>query len=130
VTARADVIREINERVNSYPYTPDIEQFNRPDFWQRIGMTRTGDCEDYALEKRAQLLQAGVPPSDIRIALCTVETGGLHAVLVVADPESGGDWILDNRQRAPYTLDEFRGLGYQGVSLQVPGEFMWKEWRT
>jgi predicted transglutaminase-like cysteine proteinase len=54
----------------------------------------------------------------------------MHAVLLVADPESGGDWILDNRQSSPYTLDEFCGLGYSGVSLQVPGNNTWETWKT
>jgi predicted transglutaminase-like cysteine proteinase len=66
----------------------------------------------------------------MRLALCTVETGESHAVLLVADPESGGDWILDNRQPAPYTLDEFRGLGYRGDALQVPGRQTWETWKT
>jgi hypothetical protein len=61
--------------------------------------------------------------------LCRVETKEPHAVLLCKD-ESGADWILDNRQPTPYTLDEFRGLGYSGVSLQVPGRAMWETWRT
>jgi predicted transglutaminase-like cysteine proteinase len=128
--SRAEVIREVNARVNAYPYSFDITLYQRADFWERIGLAKTGDCEDYALEKRAQLSQAGVPLSDMRLALCTVETGEMHAVLLVADPASGGDWILDNRQPTPYTLDEFRGLGYRGDALQVPGRQTWETWKT
>jgi predicted transglutaminase-like cysteine proteinase len=127
--SRADLAQEINARVNTFPYETDMARFHAPDFWERIA-NGGRDCEDYALEKRAQLLQAGVPLSDLRIALCTVETGESHAVLLVADPELGGDWILDNRQPSPYTLDEFRGLGYSGVSLQVPGNNTWETWET
>jgi hypothetical protein len=81
-------------------------------------LAKAGDCDDFALEKRAQLSEAGVPFTAMRLALCEVETGEPHAVLVVKD-EEGNDWILDNRQPLPYTLDEFRGLGYRGISLQV-----------
>ena len=126
--SRSALLNEINSRVNAYKYTPDLSLYGASDFWERIGLAKTGDCEDYALEKRAQLSEAGVPLSDIRIALCTTELNELHAVLIVTDTD--GDWILDNRQPAPYTLDDFKGLGYHGTSLQVPGRFMWEEWKA
>lgn len=54
-----------------------------------------GDCEDYALTKRRVLMQAGLPPSSLRIAVATTSSGEMHAVLVVKT--TGGDLVLDNR---------------------------------
>jgi predicted transglutaminase-like cysteine proteinase len=127
--SRIDLMQEINARVNAYPYTPDLQLYRQPDFWERIGLAKAGDCEDYALEKRAQLSHAGVPLSEMRLALCFTEQDQSHALLIVTD-EEGNDWILDNRQPAPYTLDELRGLGYRGDVLQVPGRQTWETWRT
>jgi predicted transglutaminase-like cysteine proteinase len=62
--SRADLVQEINARVNTFPYETDMSRFHAPDFWERIA-DGGRDCEDFALEKRAQLLQAGVPLSDI-----------------------------------------------------------------
>lgn len=128
--SRADLVQEVNARVNAYPYRTDVDAYGMSDFWERISVAKVGDCEDFALEKRAQLQQAGVPLSDMRLALCWTGANEYHAILIVADPAAGGDWILDNRQPAPFTLDDFRGLGYRGHMLQVPGAHTWEIWST
>lgn len=67
-----------------------------------------GDCEDYALEKRAALIRAGLPPEAIAIAIVYSYATGNHAVLVVRLENS--DVVLDNEtpwilpwSQAPYT---------------------------
>lgn len=56
----------------------------------------SGDCEDYALTKRAYLISKGVPSSSVRLATgWTRDTNEYHAVLVVSTPK--GDMVLDNR---------------------------------
>ena len=53
-----------------------------------------GDCEDFALEKRRELMQQGWPASSLRMALVRQRNGEAHAVLV-ANTDSG-DFVLDN----------------------------------
>ncbi|MGD9913627.1 MAG: transglutaminase-like cysteine peptidase [Hyphomicrobiaceae bacterium] len=53
-----------------------------------------GDCEDYVLEKRRQLMKAGVPAGNLLITVVRQPNGLGHAVLTVRS--SLGDFILDN----------------------------------
>jgi predicted transglutaminase-like cysteine proteinase len=53
-----------------------------------------GDCEDFALEKRRELMRKGWPASALRMALVRQRNGEAHAVLV-ANTDSG-DFVLDN----------------------------------
>ncbi len=53
-----------------------------------------GDCEDYVLEKRRQLMKAGMPPGSLLITVVRQPNGDGHAVLTART--SYGDFILDN----------------------------------
>ncbi len=53
-----------------------------------------GDCEDYALQKRKELLQLGWPTKALRIALTRTRHGTYHAVLLATI--GGTDFVLDN----------------------------------
>ncbi len=55
----------------------------------------SGDCEDFALIKRRQLVAQGWPARSLRIAVARTRSGEGHAVLVVKTSE--GDLVLDNR---------------------------------
>lgn len=57
-----------------------------------------GDCEDYALTKRAYLVERGVPLNALRIATAYTSSGEAHAVLVLRSDQ--GDLVLDNRHNA------------------------------
>lgn len=63
------------------------------DIWQ--ANVASGDCEEFALTKREQLLKLGLPASALRMAVATTASGEGHAVLVVSTPS--GDFVLDNR---------------------------------
>jgi len=54
-----------------------------------------GDCEDYVLEKRRMLLQAGWPREALLITVVHDQHGDGHAVLTVATDR--GEFILDNQ---------------------------------
>lgn len=58
-----------------------------------------GDCEDYALTKRAELMRRGWPSRALRIAVGNTRRGEGHAVLVVRT--TIGDVVLDNRKSRP-----------------------------
>ncbi|MFN3845085.1 MAG: transglutaminase-like cysteine peptidase [Paracoccaceae bacterium] len=63
-----------------------------PDRWE-IGVTQ-GDCEEYALQKRAELIARGWPSRDLRVAVVRMRDGVFHAVLLVQIGDT--DFVLDN----------------------------------
>lgn len=95
-----NVAQRINSQVNaSVTYKTDLAQFEVPEFWQEAG--KFGDCEDYALLKRALLLEQGWSSDKLNLCCCWVETGGYHCVLLVDTDK--GFYILDNRYAWPMT---------------------------
>lgn len=54
-----------------------------------------GDCEDYAITKRHQLIRSGLPASALRLVTAVTTSGEGHAALVVSTDR--GDLLLDNR---------------------------------
>jgi predicted transglutaminase-like cysteine proteinase len=63
------------------------ELWTYPDGW--------GDCEDYALEKRRQLIARGWSPSALLMTVVRQQNGEGHAVLMVRTDR--GDLVLDNQ---------------------------------
>lgn len=113
-----DQAREVNRVVNEgNVYVPDSARYHRPDFWTEID--GEGDCEDYALGKRAALLAAGADPESLRLALCQVETGECHLVLVVTT--DAGEYVLDNRYPEPTMRQD---LPYAFVAIQEGSQWL------
>lgn len=84
-------LRRVNYRVNR-SMRPRNEARGK-DQW-RAGV-ESGDCEDYVLTKRRELISRGFPASAMRIAVVRTPNDVGHAVLVVGT--SRGDVVLDNR---------------------------------
>ena len=84
---------EINNSVNTMiePKT-DREIWGKEEVWSYPD--RVGDCEDYVLEKRRQLMRLGVPAGSLLITVVRQQNGDGHAVLTVRT--SNGDYVLDN----------------------------------
>jgi predicted transglutaminase-like cysteine proteinase len=84
---------DVNNRVNTM-ITPetDMEIWGKEEVWSYPD--RVGDCEDYVLEKRKELMQLGVPAGNVLITVVRQPNGDGHAVLTVHT--SNGDYILDN----------------------------------
>jgi predicted transglutaminase-like cysteine proteinase len=62
-----------------------------------------GDCNDYSVTKRHELLKAGWPSSSLLLAEVTlISTGEHHLILIVTDAEA--NWVLDNLNRDIVTL--------------------------
>jgi predicted transglutaminase-like cysteine proteinase len=80
---------DVNTRIQ--PKT-DMEMWGKEEVWSYP--VRYGDCEDYALEKRRELMQTGVPAGDVLMTVVRQQNGDGHAVLTVHT--SMGDYILDN----------------------------------
>lgn len=109
------VQREVNARVE-----PRAEPPGR-DLWQiAVG---SGDCEDYALAKQAELRSAGLPAAATRLVTARIASGEMHAVLAVET--SRGTLILDNLHPGPVPMRE---LAYTWLGEQDPaGRLRWLE---
>ncbi|MGQ0486724.1 MAG: transglutaminase-like cysteine peptidase [Hyphomicrobiales bacterium] len=86
----------------------------KTDTWN-VNVSR-GDCEDYALTKRAQLLARGWPSSALSIAVVRTHRGAKHAVLVVET--TNGRFVLDNLNRSVVPIAR---ASYRFLTMQVSG---------
>jgi len=111
-----DVLAKL-EAVNGYVnarvrFVDDRVQFGVADRWQVPSDTLTrgrGDCEDFALAKRAMLRAAGIPEKDLYlVVLKDLSRRADHAVLVVRAAgrflvlDNGTDRIVDSSDVADY----------------------------
>lgn len=86
-------ILSVNANVNSSirPMN-DFDVYGTDEVWAYPD--GVGDCEDYVLEKRRQLMRSGVALSNLLITVVRKPDGEGHAVLTVRTTD--GDFILDN----------------------------------
>jgi predicted transglutaminase-like cysteine proteinase len=73
----------------------------------------SGDCNDYAVTKRHELVQKGLPAKAVRLAVVKTQSGIGHLVLVVATNK--GDLVLDNLSE---TIVPWQLTKYQWVKIQ------------
>jgi predicted transglutaminase-like cysteine proteinase len=75
-----------------------------------------GDCNDYAVTKRHDLLEAGLPSKALRLSVVTTASGVGHLVLVVATTK--GDIVLDNLTEVirPWQNTDYRWLKIQSAA--------------
>jgi predicted transglutaminase-like cysteine proteinase len=83
----------VNRKVNTgvRPATDD-ELFGRPEVWDFPD--GSGDCEDFVLLKRKQLMDKGWPAAALLITVVRQTNGDGHAVLTITT--NRGDLVLDN----------------------------------
>ena len=79
-----------------------------------------GDCEDYVLTKRHQLIRAGIPASSLRIAYVKTRRGEDHAILIVKT--NGKDLVLDNLTA---TIRPLSQTGYRVISISGANPLKW-----
>ena len=125
-SAEWKLVKAVNTKVNRAIYrSTDQQTYGREEVWAlplQSGVTY-GDCEDYVLEKRRALLQAGIDRRNLNIAVVTTWAGERHAVLLVRAAE--GEFVLDNltSRVLPWTK-----AGYDWNQRQVEGEtYDWVE---
>jgi predicted transglutaminase-like cysteine proteinase len=84
----------VNAGINQHvvPVT-DQDLYQVAEFWTYPN--GYGDCEDYALAKRRELINAGWPASTLLMAVVKQANGEGHAVLMVRTDR--GDLVLDNQ---------------------------------
>jgi predicted transglutaminase-like cysteine proteinase len=122
-----DELRKVNKRVNGMirPES-DMTLFHQIDVWgAKVGSDGRlyGDCEDYVLIKRRQLIETGLPAEALSIAVARNTRGELHAVLIVATDR--GDYVMDNLS---YWVRPWSEVPYKWIMRQVNGSA--GDWRA
>ncbi len=139
VVARLNRInRDVNGRVVS---VSDRSNYGQLDVWD-LPLSRNargwGDCEDYAVEKRHQLLAAGYPMRLLSIALVRTRWDDTHAVLLVETDQGAValdsfsswivpwwkldyQWIMRQSVRDPGVWLPVLGDGWSGGAAPSPG---------
>lgn len=106
---RLDELLRVNESVNEKikPISDEI-QYKTIEYWTYPNSGK-GDCEDYVLLKKKELISLGWPPAALLITVVRDENDEGHAVLTARTDH--GDLILDNKhseikdwQRTKYTF--------------------------
>jgi predicted transglutaminase-like cysteine proteinase len=119
--------RKVNSFFNQWPYKTDRLVWGVEDYWATPCefMSRSGDCEDYAIAKYYALRDLGVPASQMRVAaIRNSMTGNGHAVLVVFMHDDA--YVLDN---VTNTVLSHKRLTHYRPLYTVNEEYMWRHVR-
>jgi predicted transglutaminase-like cysteine proteinase len=92
---------KINLAILPKPH-PDIDKWS-------LGVAE-GNCSEYAVRKRHELITAGWPAGAVTLAVAKIDTGEFHLVVLVATDR--GDYVLDNLHE---TVIPWRRAGYEWV---------------
>lgn len=119
--ARWAELLKINARFNQsvVPVT-DQDLYHVAEFWTYPN--GYGDCEDYALAKRRDLINAGWPASTLLMAVVRQTNGEGHAVLMVRTDR--GDLVLDNQDGAISIWNQTPYKFIKRQSQANPGEWV------
>jgi predicted transglutaminase-like cysteine proteinase len=103
--------REVNRDIIADPTPPDVitEQW--------IISPQTGNCHDYAVTKRHELLARGWPESALLLSEVVVPSGEHHLVLVVRTADA--DLVLDNFDDEIHSVATTR-YRYQWIRIESP----------
>jgi predicted transglutaminase-like cysteine proteinase len=82
-----------------------------------------GDCNDYAVTKRHELIQNGLPAKALRLSVVKTTSGIGHLVLVVTTTK--GDLVLDNLTE---TIRSWQSTDYHWLKIQSTADArLWHE---
>jgi predicted transglutaminase-like cysteine proteinase len=109
-TQKADIVR-VNREVNR----AIVPQANNNSVMQEEWLVspREGDCNDYAVTKRHELLARGWPSRSLLLAEVVIPSGEHHLILIVRTRED--DLVLDNLNPSIRALSQ---VPYQWVRAQ------------
>src|SRR3981189_3364512 len=111
----SDLLKRVNHSVNiSIIPTPKTYGSNLGDGWTIA--PDMGDCNDYAVTKRHELLESGLPSKALRLSVVKTASGIGHLVLVVVT--SKGNIVLDNLTEMirPWQSTDYHWLKIQSAS--------------
>jgi predicted transglutaminase-like cysteine proteinase len=107
------IARRINLTVNmTVEPVSDMENYGVVDYWTYPNNGK-GDCEDYALQKRRELMKAGFPREALLMTVVRDQEGEGHAVLMLKT--TSGDFVLDNKVNE---IRRWTRTGYHFVKRQ------------
>ena len=101
--------RDVNDEVEP---VSDLEHWGMLEKWS-YPTDGKGDCEDYVLEKRRRLIEAGWPRQSVLVTVVRDRKGDGHAVLTVRTDR--GDFVLDNQE---IRVKAWTDTGYKFVKRQ------------
>lgn len=111
----SELLKRVNHSVNT-SIAPILKSYgsNLGDTWTIA--PDTGDCNDYAVTKRHELLERGLPSKALRLSVVTTASGIGHLVLVVATTK--GDIVMDNLTEVirPWRSTDYHWLKIQSAS--------------
>lgn len=111
------LVRAVNRRINrTVRQITDHRQYRRTEVWA-LPTRRGGDCEDFALLKKRELMKAGIAADRLLIATVLDKRMQGHAVLVVRTHR--GDLVLDNLTSRILPWDK---TGYIFLKMQNPDQ--------
>ena len=102
------ILHTVNARVN-YGIRADA---SKGAFDWSLNTVR-GNCNDYAVQKRKALMDAGFPMAALSLSVVKTGTGEGHLVLTVRT--SAGDFVLDNLRN---TILPWTSTGYHWIIVQ------------
>jgi predicted transglutaminase-like cysteine proteinase len=110
----SELLKRVNHSVN-LSIIPTVKDYgpNLGDGWTIA--PDTGDCNDYAVTKRHQLLESGLPSKALRLSVVTASGIG-HLVLVVVTTK--GDFVMDNLTEVirPWQSTDYHWLKIQSAA--------------
>lgn len=113
-------LKDVNQMVNREIIPERNERGMAGEVWL-INPDR-GDCDDYAVSKRHELLSRGWPARTLLLSEAVANSGEHHLVLAVRT--NGGDLVLDNLTR----IKPWSRAPYRWARIQLPNQN--KLWAT
>jgi len=111
-------LREVNQMVNR-EIAPERNELGLAGEQWVINPVR-GDCNDYAVSKRHELLARGWPARALLLSEVVVNSGEHHLILVVRT--TSGDLVLDNMTSQ---IKPWSRVPYRWVRMQMPNSKLW-----
>src|ERR1700681_120096 len=111
----SELLKRVNHSVNmSIIPTPKSYGPNLGDGWTIA--PEMGDCNDYAVTKRHELIAKGLPSKALRLAVVRTASGVGHLVLVVVTTK--GDIVMDNLTEVirPWQSTDYHWLKIQSAT--------------
>jgi predicted transglutaminase-like cysteine proteinase len=122
---RLELLDRVNRRVNG-DIAPVQKSYGESlrETWTIAPFT--GDCNDYAVTKRHELLQSGLPAKALRLAVVKMKSGSGHLVLLAATTK--GELVLDSLTEA---IVPWQSTNYQWMRIQSASDArIWHEVRV
>ncbi len=111
----SELLNRVNHSVN-LSIAPMLKSYgsNLEDGWTIA--PGAGDCNDYAVTKRHELLESGLPSKALRLSVVKTGSGIGHLVLVVVTTK--GDLVLDNLTEVirPWQNTDYHWLKIQSAT--------------